>query len=142
MRRDLAHSLVLLLFGGAALLLLFAFTSRIWEFMDPFPRVLLLVLWLIAPVALMAFNTWFVGRYLLRGESGRVFRVGAGFFLAAGAAIYGRILLVPEAGQMEVNLVFLFGPFYHFFAVVAVTVAYLGRSAHLLFSRRVPGKDR
>ena len=130
MRRDLVQSYALLLLGGAALLLLFAFTSRIWEFMDPFPRVPLFLLWLIAPAALLAFNTWFVGRYLFRGDSGRMFRTGSTLFLLAGALIYGRILAVPEAGQMEINLVFLFGPFYHFFAVVAVTVAYLGKSLH------------
>jgi hypothetical protein len=140
-RRDLAHSLVLLLLGGTLLLLLFAVTSRIWEFMDPFPRVPLFLLWLVAPVLLMAFNSWFIGKYLISVETGRMFRGGAAFFLAAGAFIYGRILLVPEAGQMEINLVFLFGPFYHFFAVVAVTVAYLGRSVHLLLSRRRPEEE-
>jgi hypothetical protein len=33
---------------------------------------------------------------------------------------------------MGVNLVFLFGPFYHFFAVAAVTVGYLAKSIHRL----------
>jgi hypothetical protein len=135
-RRDLAQSNLLLLAGAAALLLLFAFTSRIWEYVDPFPRIPLFLLWLTAPTAILAFNTWMVGRYLVSGESGRMFRAGAAFFLFAGAVIYGRILLVPEAGQMEINLVFLFGPYYHFLAVAAVTSVYLAKGIHLLLSAR------
>ena len=69
-------------------------------------------------------------------ESGGLFRTGAAFFLFVGAVIYGRILLVPEAGQMEINLVFLFGPYYHFFAVAAVTSVYLAKGIHLLLSAR------
>ena len=134
MRRDLVHSYLLLVIGAAALLLLFALTSRIWEFVEPFPRIPLFLLWLIAPPAILGFNTWMVGRYLVSGESGRMFRTGAACFLLAGAVIYGRILLVPEAGQMEINLVFLFGPYYHFLAVAAVTSVYLAKGIHLLLS--------
>ena len=136
MRRDLVQSHLLLVIGAAALLLLFALTSRIWEFVEPFPRIPLFLLWLIAPPAILGFNTWMVGRYLVSGESGRMFRTGAACFLLAGAVIYGRILLVPEAGQMEINLVFLFGPYYHFLAVAAVTSVYLGKGIHLLLSSR------
>jgi hypothetical protein len=136
MRRDLVHSHLLLVIGAAALLLLFALTSRIWEFVEPFPRIPLFLLWLIAPSTILGFNTWMVGRYLVSGESGRMFRTGAACFLLAGAVIYGRILLVPEAGQMEINLVFLFGPYYHFLAVAAVTSVYLGKGIHLLLSSR------
>jgi hypothetical protein len=37
---------------------------------------------------------------------------------------------------MEINLVFLFGPYYHFLAVAAVTSVYLGKGIHLLLSAR------
>jgi hypothetical protein len=87
---------------------------------------------MIAPVALMAFNTWIISRYICSGDSGRMFRTGTILFLASGALIYGRTFFVPEGGQMGVNLVFLFGPFYHFFAVTAVTVGYLAKSIHRL----------
>ena len=138
MRRDIVQSHLLLLGCAAAQLLLFAFTSRIWEFVDFFPRVPLLLLWLTAPPAILGFNTWMVGRYLVSGESGRMFRTGAACFLLAGALIYGRILLVPEAGQMQINLIFLFGPYYHFLVVAAVTSVYLGKGIHLHLSAGTP----
>jgi hypothetical protein len=104
--------------------------------MDPLPRVPLLLLWMTAPAALMGLNTLIISRYLRPGDSGRMFRTGTTLFLASGALIYGRVLFVPEGGQMGINLIFIFGPFYHFFAVAAVTVGYLAKSIHRLLEER------
>jgi hypothetical protein len=138
-RRDLTVSYGILMFAAIALVTLFALFSRLWEFIEPFPRVPLFLLWLVAPVLLMALNTWVVGHFLLPGESGWMFRGGALFFLASGAVIYSNLFFPDKGGQMDVNLVFLFGPFYHFFAVAAVTVGYLSRSLQILLERK---KDR
>jgi len=138
-RRDLTVSYGILMFVAIALVTLFALFSRLWEFIEPFPRVPLFVLWLVAPVLLMALNTWVVGHFLLPGESGWMFRGGALLFLASGAVIYSKLFFTGKGGQMDVNLVFLFGPFYHFFAVAAVAVGYLSRSLQILLERK---KDR
>lgn len=135
-KKSLAASYGLLSLGAVSLILLFALRSRIWEFMDPFPRVLFFFLWLMAPTVLLAANTFVIERWIYCGQSGGLFISGALAFLASGALIYLRVLLLPDGRVMEANLVFLTGPLYHLAAAVFVTGGYLVRSAQIIFRRR------
>ena len=130
-RRDLRASYGILTLQALALVVLFALFARAWEFMDPFPRVFLFLLWIVAPVLLMALNTWVAGTFLPRGGNSWTFRGGALCFLASGAVIYSPLFLGGSEGQMDSNLVFLFGPFYHFLAATVVTAGYIGKSIFL-----------
>ncbi len=130
--RSLLLSYVLLLGGSLGVIALFAARSRIWEFIDPFPRVLFFLLWLVSPFALLALNTFAINRWILKGPGGRMFLSGTLLFIGSGALIYSRALALPAEEVMEVNLVFLMGPLPHFAAAILVTAGYLVQGARLI----------
>ena len=134
--RSLLVSYALLGAGALGAIGLFAARSRIWEFIDPFPRLLFFLLWLLAPFALLAFNTFAIDRWILGGRGGRAFLSGTLLFLGSGALIYSRALAVPEEEVMEISLVFLMGPLPHFAAAILVTAGYLVHGARLILGGR------
>jgi len=129
--RTLLLAYILLGSGALALAALFAARSRIWEFIDPFPRVIIFLLWMSAPFLLLALNTFALNRWIFRGRNGKMFLSGTLLFLGSGVLIYSRALALPPDEVMEVNLLFLMGPLPHFAAVILVTAGYLVRGARI-----------
>ena len=121
------RSYLLLLLGGIVAGGAFVFVSGAAKHMDPFSGVLLFLLWVESPFLLLAFNVFLVRRYLLPLSDGRLFHRGILLFLGSGVLIYGRAFSHLSEHAMDRTLVFLWGPFYHFAVVAAVTVGFMVR---------------
>lgn len=122
----------MLFLGVLAMVAAFAVTTRAWEHRGLSRGVLWIPLWVASPTLLCALNTFVISRFIYPGREGSMFLSGTALFLASGALIYSRAVAAGAQGVMEVNLVFIFGPLYHFAAVALITVGYLARSFWLV----------
>ena len=131
-----AIAYALLFIGAATAAALFARALSAGEGETPVTRIVWLYLWILAPYALVAMNIFVLKRFVAKSGIDGTLLGGAVVFVAMGAFVYGRVLLVPSGQQMESYFVFIFGPRLHFGVAVLVTIVYFVRGFFQLMSKK------